>query len=265
MPYYRFEEMEQISPNPHLSTGKGGIVKGTYITLRNNNKEAGTGSQLHYHPNELMVYPVLGKLNAVVGTDHRIIEQGTFVHVPPNARHSMKACEDGPVSSLYCKDNTWNLSGIAADEAPPDEAPSIEEIRAKYEAGEYPGKEKMPEASEAIVEGLNDCYYPLIEDPDAPVASTRSVKVIEGQRINFGLIDSPAGFEDGAENTAHERFYYVLSGEAESDIDGDKKTVGKGDLVHVPKGAKFKFTTKTAPTRYCYFESTPFLESRISA
>ena len=78
MPYYRFEDMEQLRTNPHLSSGKGAIVTGTYMTLRNNNKEAGTGSQLHYHPNELMVYPISGKINAVVGKDHRIVEAGTF-------------------------------------------------------------------------------------------------------------------------------------------------------------------------------------------
>ena len=138
------------------------------FTLRNNNKDAGTGSELHYHPNELMIFPILGKINAVVGKDQRIIRAGTFVHVPPNARHSMKACQDGPVSYLYCKDNTWTLAGIAADEAPPDKAPTIDELIEKHDAGIYPGQEKMPEASEAIIEGLNDCFYELNAGPDAP-------------------------------------------------------------------------------------------------
>ena len=83
MPYYRFENMEQICTNPHLSTGNGAIVDGQYITLRNNNKETGTGSQLHYHPNELLIFLIVGKLNAVVGKDQRIMHPGTFIHVPP--------------------------------------------------------------------------------------------------------------------------------------------------------------------------------------
>lgn len=265
MPYYRFENMEQLRTNPHLSTGKGAIVTGTYMTLRNNNKEAGTGSQLHYHPNELMVYPISGKINSVVGKDHRIVEAGTFVHVPPNARHSMKACEDGPISYLYCKDNTWTLAGIAADEAPPDEAPDIEDLKAKHDAGIYPGQEKMPEASEAIIDGLDDCYYPLNADPDAPPSSTRSVKTIEGQRINFGLVDSPEGYEDVEKEAAHERFIYVMSGGADADIDGEAQAVASGDLLHVPKGVAFSFKTTSGPTRYCFFESTPFLESRIQS
>lgn len=73
MPYYRFENMEQICTNPHLSTGTGAVVDGQYITLRNNNKATGTGSQLHYHPNELLIFLIAGKLNAVVGKDQRVV------------------------------------------------------------------------------------------------------------------------------------------------------------------------------------------------
>ena len=63
-------------------------------------KAAGTGSELHYHPNELLIFPVRGKINAIVGRDRRIVSAGTFVHAPAYARHSMKATEDGtlPVS-----------------------------------------------------------------------------------------------------------------------------------------------------------------------
>lgn len=263
MPYYRFENMEQLRTNPHLSSGKGAVVNGKYLTLRNNNKDAGTGSELHYHPNELMIFPILGKINAVVGKDQRIIRAGTFVHVPPNARHSMKACQDGPVSYLYCKDNTWTLAGIAADEAPPDKAPTIDELIEKHDAGIYPGQEKMPEASEAIIEGLNDCFYELNAGPDAPPQSTRSVKVVEGQRIKFLLVDSPSNQLEKMSSTPHERFLYVMSGTAVTEISGEKKTVCSGDLLHVPKGVTFSFLTRSTPTRYCYFESTDFLETQI--
>ena len=68
MPFYRFEQLEAIVSNPHLSTGKGPIIEGDYMNLRLNNKEAGTGSKLHYHPNELMVFPLLGKIDSIVGS-----------------------------------------------------------------------------------------------------------------------------------------------------------------------------------------------------
>ena len=47
------------------------------------------------------------------------------------------------------------------------------------------------------------------------------------------------------------------------EIEGEKKSVGSGDLLHVPKGSSYSLVTKVEPTRYCYFESTDFLEAQI--
>ena len=57
MPYYRFENMEQICTNQHLSTGNGAIVDGQYITLRNNNKETGMPIRLSPTPTICSVHP----------------------------------------------------------------------------------------------------------------------------------------------------------------------------------------------------------------
>ena len=50
MPFYRFEQFEDIVSNPHLSTGRGPIIEGDYMNLRLNNKDAGTGSKLALPP-----------------------------------------------------------------------------------------------------------------------------------------------------------------------------------------------------------------------
>jgi quercetin dioxygenase-like cupin family protein len=263
MPYYRFENMEQITTNPHLSTGTGAIVNGHYLSLRNNNKAAGTGSQLHYHPNELMIFLIAGRLNAVVGKDQRIIEPGTFIHVPPNARHSMKATEDGPVSYLYCKDNTWTLTGIAADEAPPETAPTIEEIKKVYESGKWPGQEKNESKSEAVIEGLKDCYLPIMKFND-PEHSGRVRTWYEGERMSFGYFESPPGYEEQEGSIGHERFMYIMSGTLESSIDGETKKIGSGDLLHFPRHAKSSFRVGNGTARYAVYQSNSYLESKIA-
>ena len=262
MPYYRFENMEQIVTNPHLSTGKGAIVDGQYITLRNNNKATGTGSQLHYHPNELLIFLIAGKLNAVVGKDQRVVYPGTFIHVPPNARHCMRATEDGPVSYLYCKDNTWTMTGIAADEAPPEKAPTVEEIKEKFEAGNWPGKEKDASKSEAIIEGLNECYYQVMNYGE-PAHSGRIRSEFHGERLSFGYYESPEGYEEVEKALEHERFMYVMTGALDSSIDGEKKKISSGDLLHVPKGTACSFRVSKNQARYVMFETNSFLESKI--
>ena len=262
MPYYRFEDMEQICTNPHLSSGNGAIVGGEHITLRNNNKATGTGSQLHYHPNELLIFLIAGKLNAVVGKDQRIIHPGTFVHVPPNARHQMRATEDGPVSYLYCKDNTWPMTGIAADEAPPEEAPTVEEIQKKHAEGVWAGQEKDASKSEAIIEGLDDCYYHVM-DFGEPEYSGRICSAFNGERLSFSYYESPEGHEENEKSLAHERFMYIMTGTMGSSIDGEKKAVSSGDLLHVPQHASASFRVSSSKARYVCFEANSFLESKL--
>ena len=111
MPFHRFENLKVHHFNPHLSTGEGPVIEGQYMYFRIVTKKAGTGSTLHYHPNELMTFPLAGKINCVVGRERRIVKPGTFVHIPPYARHGFTACEDGDLHYLYIKDRTWTLIG----------------------------------------------------------------------------------------------------------------------------------------------------------
>jgi hypothetical protein len=99
-------------------------------------KPAGTGSEPHYHPNALLIFPTAGKLNAVAGQDRRIVGPGTFVHAPAFARHSMRAAEDAELGYLYLKDKTWTVVGLAVDERVPEKALSIEEINALHAGDE---------------------------------------------------------------------------------------------------------------------------------
>ena len=91
MSFHRFEDFESRYLTPHLSSGTAPVIEGKYMYFCLLHKDAGTGSELHYHPNELLIFPVRGKINAIVGKDRRIVSPGTFVHAPAYARHSMRA------------------------------------------------------------------------------------------------------------------------------------------------------------------------------
>lgn len=262
MPFHRFEDYESKFLTPHLSTGQAPVIEGKYMYFARIHKDAGTGSELHYHPNELLIFPLEGRINAVVGKDRRIVSPGTFVHVPANARHSMKATEDGPVSYLYIKDRTWTVVGIAADEAPPDEAMSVDEVNRVHATGKWAGKDKEPEKSQAIVEGLGDCYYPILSALDAPAASTSRIAWIEGARLAFGFFEHPAGYARPPESSAHEEFIYVIGGELDIRVDNDRKRAGPGDIVEIPRGSETELSV-TRSTRYAVVRSMPALESEI--
>ena len=71
----------------------------------------------------------------MVGKERKIVP-GTFILIPPNVRHSMKATEDEPCAYLYIKDCTWTVVGVSADEELPDKPMSVEEANQKFEKGE---------------------------------------------------------------------------------------------------------------------------------
>ncbi len=263
MPFHRFEDFESQYLTPHLSTGKAPVIEGRYLYFCLLHKNAGTGSELHYHPNELLIFPLRGKINAIVGKDRRIVSPGTFVHAPAYARHSMKATEDGHCQYLYIKDKTWTVVGLAENEAVPEKAMTVEEVNRRYRVGERDKHKSVIGKSQAIVEGLNVCFYPIIESLDAPRRSARHVNWIEGERLAFGFYEVPAGYDEPEATSQREMFIYVLSGKLQARSGDQTKLVRSGDIVHVLRDSAYRLQVQSPYARYILVCSTPYLENRI--
>ncbi|MEQ1773768.1 MAG: cupin domain-containing protein [Burkholderiales bacterium] len=261
MPFHRFENLESKALTPDLSSARGPVIEGEYLYFCLVHKIAGTGSELHYHPNELLIFPLRGKINAIVGTDRRVVNPGTFVHAPAFARHSMKATGDGDLSYLYIKDKTWTVVGLAADQAVPDKAFTIDEINKLHGSGK--ARVAPQGASQAIIEGLHECYYPLIESLDAPQVSARRVYWIEGERLAFGLFDVPAGYAEPELVSDREIFIYMIGGTMRARAGAESRDVSAGDVVQIPRGTPYQLDTKSPFVRYAMVCSTPFLEAKI--
>jgi quercetin dioxygenase-like cupin family protein len=201
----------------------------------------------------------------VVGKDRRVVLPGTFVHVPPYARHGFTATEDGDLHYLYIKDRTWTMIGAAQDEVLPDKALSATQVARDFAAGKYPGMKKDPKKSRAIVEGLGNCYYPMIESLDAPAASGHSERWVEGTNLTFGFIESPPGHATEERRALHETYFYVISGALEARVGMKRKRVVKGDVIEVPKGSAYRLVVaKQGPARFAAVRSTPHLEAHIA-
>ena len=263
MPFYRFDEMESRYLTPHLSTGKAPVIDGRYLYFCLLHKDAGTGSEPHYHPNELLIFPLRGKINAIVGRDRRIVTPGTFVHAPAYARHSMRATEDGPCQYLYIKDKTWTVVGLAENEAVPEKAMTVEEVNARYRVGERDRHRGTSGVSRAIVDGLDVCYYPILAGLDVPRHSARRVNWIEGERLAFGFFEVPGGYDEPEIAAQRETFVYVISGTLNAQSGSQSRRVGEGDIIHAPRGALFRLQVQSPFARYVLVCSTPWLEERI--
>jgi quercetin dioxygenase-like cupin family protein len=200
----------------------------------------------------------------MVGRDRRIVPPGTFVHIPPFARHGFKATEDGDLRYLYIKDRTWTLIGAAADEALPEKALSAPEVAKAVSEGRYPGRKKDAGKSGAILDGLGMCYYPMIDALDTPAASGHCERWVEGTYINFGFVESPPEHVAEEAKAAHELFVYVVRGALDAKVEGKKRRLQSGDVIHVPKGGAYRVkVTGEEPVRYAAVRSTPRLEREI--
>jgi quercetin dioxygenase-like cupin family protein len=263
--FHRFEDIESHYLTPHLSTGKAPVIDGQYMYFCLLHKNAGTGSELHYHPNELLIFPLRGKINAIVGKDRRIVSPGTFVHAPAYARHSMRATEDGHCQYLYIKDKTWTVVGLAEDEAVPEKAMTVEEVNRRYKVGERDKHKGAAGKSQAVVDGLNVCFYPIIESLDAPRRSARHVDWVEGERLAFGFFEVPGGYDEPQATAQREMFVYVLNGRLEAKSGEETKTLGTGDIVYIPRGSAYRLQVQSPFARYVLVCSTPYLEQRIDS
>lgn len=269
MPFYRFDELEGTYLTPRLSSAHGPVIEGDFIYFCLNCKEPGTGSVIHYHPNELLILPISGKINSLVGQDRRIVPPGTFIHIPPFGQHQMIATEDGPLQYLYIKDKTWTTVGLSVDEAIPEQATSLAEANREFEqAGWEPGKgtiKKEPQKSSAVVAGLENCYHPIIDEFHKPPASANLGFRFEGDRMVFEYSEWVKPFELSAPESLHEQFIYLLHGSVTARVDDQEQAVRAGGIVHVPRGAAFRFATINDDcTRWVKVRSTRGLEQVLT-
>ncbi len=252
MPFHRFERLVRSVTNPLLAKdSQGATVEGRHMYFRHLHQAAGTGSELHYHPNELIIFPLVGRMNVVVGKDHRIVGPGTFVHIPAYARHSTRATQDGRMEYLYIKDKTWSLLGFSAKDGSPGQE----------SASKLPAKRAK---SPMIIDGLGNCFYTVIDRLDAPVASASRSDWHEGARLGFGFIELVSGARKKAAASPHETFLYVLNGTLRATVGKQRRNLRAGDVIEIPRGARYELAVaKGKFARLIGTRSTYFLESQL--
>ena len=106
-------------------------------------------------------------------------------------------------------------------------------------------KASMPQQSKTKTEGAikaGDGRYTFdlaqLSTIDAgPGYSTAHGPVIEGERIQVGLIRMPKGTGARPHSHPNEQWIYVIQGTLESEVDGVKARVPPGSLIYIPASA----------------------------
>ena len=106
--------VQKIMAGPDYSTAHGPCVEGDRIIVGLMRMKAGTGAELHSHPNEQWIYVLEGTFHAVIDGKEIDVKPGSVLYIPANTMHAGKATPDGDVVFFTCKDGSHSLHGIKA-------------------------------------------------------------------------------------------------------------------------------------------------------
>jgi quercetin dioxygenase-like cupin family protein len=106
--------VQKIMAGPNYSTAHGPCVEGDRIIVGLMRMKAGTGAELHSHPNEQWIYILEGTFHAAIDGKEFDVKPGSVLYIPANTMHAGRATPDGDVVFFTCKDGSHSLHGIKA-------------------------------------------------------------------------------------------------------------------------------------------------------
>ena len=211
--YYSTDDMENRLAGEGYSTANGTWVEGERIIFGLITIPAGTRSEPHSHPNEQFSIVLSGSIRVNVEGDEQVLVKDDINYRPADAIHSAEVVGEEDYVFVTAKDTSWGIQGKPA---------TTEEAARKSGSGAVRHFYKPSEMEDRLA---GEAY-----------AATHGAWV-EGERIIFGKLCIPAGTKAEPHSHPNEQMIIVLGGSVHMDIDGDKRTCVKGDIIHVPANA----------------------------
>ena len=83
--------VNHIMGGPAYSTANGSCIEGERMIVALMRMPAGTGAEVHSHPNEQWIYIMEGTFEGEIEGQPFSAKPGTILYIPSNAKHSGKA------------------------------------------------------------------------------------------------------------------------------------------------------------------------------
>ena len=106
--------VNRIKGGPDYSSVEGACVEGDRMIAALMRMPAGTGAELHSHPNEQWIYVLEGTFRASIGGKEIEAKPGSLLYIPANTIHGGKATAEADVVFFTVKDASHGLHGIKA-------------------------------------------------------------------------------------------------------------------------------------------------------
>lgn len=225
--FFDLDELDGIDAGTGYSTAHGAVIEGQRMQVGRMHMPAGTGADWHAHPNEQFNYILQGTFESNVAGQEATATPGTLIYIPPDTEHRGSVVGDEDVFFFAVKDLSHGIIGSPVD--PPSESTSGE---SSSEAADLETK------TDGAIKGGNGNYHFDLDElagiDAGPDYSTAHGAVIEGERMQAGVMRMEAGTGARLHTHPNEQFSYVLRGESHSYIDGQERTLTPGMLKYTP-------------------------------
>ena len=108
--HFDFAKIPKVR-GPDFTTATGSCIEGERTIVALMRMPAGTGAELHSHPNEQWMYVVEGTFTANIDGKQFKAKPGTILYIPPNIVHSVKATREADGAFFTVKDASHGLWG----------------------------------------------------------------------------------------------------------------------------------------------------------
>lgn len=108
---FEMAKVNHIMGGPDYSTVHGSCVEGDRMIAALMRMPAGTGADLHSHPNEQWIYVLEGTMRGEIDNHAVEASAGSLLYIPSEALHSLKATASGDVMFFTVKDASHSLHG----------------------------------------------------------------------------------------------------------------------------------------------------------
>jgi len=109
---FAMAEVNHIMGGPDYSTVHGSCVEGERMIAALMRMPAGSGADMHSHPNEQWIYILEGTMRGEIGGKAVEGVAGTALYLPAGTLHTLKATTDRDVMFFTVKDASHSLHGI---------------------------------------------------------------------------------------------------------------------------------------------------------
>ena len=111
---FAMASVNHIMGGPDYSTVQGSCVEGDRMIAALMRMPAGTGADLHSHPNEQWIYVLEGTMRGTIDGQPIDAASGTLLYIPSEAMHTLKATAERDVMFFTVKDASHSLHGFKA-------------------------------------------------------------------------------------------------------------------------------------------------------